>query len=168
MPIARPGKERDPPRRVDQAPAVRDHRAPGRDGRRDTGAEIAERRLQQDDQAARNSVARISSGFTMFGKMCVSMIRRGEQPMIRACNTKSALRSFSTSPRIKRAYGAQPSSEMASTTVVNDGPEGDRQQQRDQDARESQADVGDAHQQAVDPAAQVAAHDAQRGADRRW
>ena len=53
--------------------------------------------------APRNNVARISNGFTMLGKICVSMIRKGEQPMMRACKTKSALRSFSTSPRIKRA-----------------------------------------------------------------
>ena len=86
--------------------------------------------------------------------------------MMRACNTKSALRSFKTSPRIKRAYGAQPSSEIASTTVVNDGP-------RVTASSSAIKMPGKARLMSVmrinkpsSPAAQIAAQDAQRRADR--
>jgi len=126
-PIATPGKNEIHQAGVDQAAAGRDHRAPGRCRRRDTGAEIAQGRLHQDDQTTDN-VARISSGFTMLGRIWVSMIRIGEQPMMRACKTKSALRKLQHLARSERAVG-RPAKQgnRQHRAVVTEGPRDDGQ-----------------------------------------
>ena len=76
------------------------------------------------------------------------------------------LRIVSVSARAMRAYGGHDGERDGDHRVLDAGPErGDEGERQDQ-PREGEEDVGDAHQHRVDPAAEIAGDRADDEADR--
>ena len=94
------------------------------------------------------------------------MMASGRRPMTRAACTYSLFFSTSVEPRTVRAYCTQPDMPIARTSTgiamssCGLGRQRDARhavdQQRDQDRREGELHVGDAHDEGVEPAAEVA------------
>ena len=119
-------------------------------------------------------VASTSTGPMTLGSTCFRMMRSGATPTTRAACTYSLLRSTSVEPRTVRAYCTQPGKRdrehehRKGQRVVRVGKHRAADavdQQRDQDRRERQHDVADAHDEGIDLAADKARQQAEADAD---
>ena len=132
--------------------------------------------------AATMSVVKTTIGPTQFGRMCRRMMRMSLAPAAFAASTNSFSRSDRKRPRTMRASPTQNRNARmipifigweigivigadADLGVVRAEVHGRGEQ--DGDAREREDEVGEPHQQVVDPAAVVAGDGADRRPDRR-
>ena len=77
-------------------------------------------------------------------------------PMTTQASTNSRLRIARNSPRTRRAIGGQETTRNGEMTRCDRRREHRHQQDGEDEERDSLEDLGDAHQQRVDPAAEVA------------
>ena len=99
-----------------------------------------------------SSVALTMMTPTALGRMCRKMIRRSLAPATRAASTNSRSRSVRNSPRTSRAIAGP--GEQAEDDAEHGGAEaaeGAAEHRADDDQRDGDDDVGEAHQHRVGP-----------------
>ena len=121
-------------------------------------------------------VAITSTGPMTLGSTWRTMISSGDRPITRAACTYSLFFSTSVEPRTVRAYCTQQrqrrSRRRCTKTAISSwrcteisAAHDAVDQQRDQDRRKGELHVGDAHDDRVDRAAEIAAEQAERDAE---
>ena len=113
-----------------------------------------------------SSVASTSTGPYTFGMISTASARRFEDPSRRDADTNSRPRNVMTRLRTTRAYDGQATTTTASTALRSPGPERGDHRHRQDDRREGEDEIADAHDRAVEQAGEVAGDRAEDGADR--
>ena len=101
-------------------------------------------------------MARTSTGPATFGSTSRTSVRRADAPSSRADCTYSESPTESTSPRTTRAYAGHATIDDRERGVVQAAAEHGGDDHREDDRREREDEVDDAHRDAVDEPAEVA------------
>ena len=100
-----------------------------------------------------------------FGSTWREMMRRSGVPGARAAWTYWSCLTTSTCPRTSLAIPAQPTSPTVTNTTISEGLERRDHRDEQQQRREGQCDVGEAHNEIVDPPPEIPGDEA-KGAGR--